>query len=111
MAYDEALANRVRKLMSGESDVTEKKMFGGVALLLGGNMAVVVRGKGGLMIRVGPDQYETVLAEPGAAPAVMRGRPMVGWVTVDPETCTSATDVRRWVKRGVTFARTLPAKA
>src|SRR5262245_22519628 len=110
MAYDEDLANRVRKLVGGESGVSEKKMFGGVAMLLSGNMAVVVRGKGGLMVRVGPDAYETVLAEPGAAPAVMRGTPMVGWVTVAPEICEKAADLRRWVKRGISFTRTLPPK-
>jgi TfoX/Sxy family transcriptional regulator of competence genes len=104
MSYDEALADRVRKLMSHEQGLTEKRMFGGLAMLLDGNMAVVVRGKGGLMVRVDPDD-ERVQAEPAASPAQMRGRPMRGWMTVDEAGYAGQADLRRWVIRGVKAAR------
>jgi TfoX N-terminal domain len=110
MAYDEALADKVRKLMADEPGLTEKRMFGGLAMLLGGNMAVAVRGQGGLMIRVDPDDSDDVLADPGATIAVMQGRPMRGWIVVEPTAVADAADLRRWVKRGVTYARTLPTK-
>jgi TfoX/Sxy family transcriptional regulator of competence genes len=110
MAFDETLANRVRELIGGGPEVSEKRMFGGVAILLNGNMAVVIRGRGGLMVRVDPDQSEKLQAEPGAALAEMRGSPMRGWITVEPSGCTKAADLRRWVNRGVTFTRSLPAK-
>lgn len=104
MAFDEALADRVRKLIAPEPGLTEKRMFGGLAMLLDGNMAVVVRGKGGLMVRVDPED-EQVLAEPAASPAQMRGRPMRGWVTVDDSGYARQADLRRWVARGVKAAR------
>ncbi|HEY7177244.1 MAG TPA: TfoX/Sxy family protein [Micromonosporaceae bacterium] len=110
MAYDEELADRVRSMLGGTRGVTEKRMFGGLAMLLNGNMAVVIRGKGGLMVRVDPDQYESVQVEAGAAPAVMRGRPMRGWITVESEGCAKATDLKKWVDRGMSAARALPHK-
>lgn len=110
MAYDEDLANRVRELVVTEPGITEKAMFGGLAMLLRGNMAVVVRGRGGLMVRVDPAQAEALMAEPGAAATEMRGRVMRGWITVDPAVCEEDADLRRWVERGVAYARTLPAK-
>jgi TfoX/Sxy family transcriptional regulator of competence genes len=105
MAYDETLANRVRSLVSAEDGVTEKRMFGGLALLLDGRMAVVIRGKGGLMVRVESGSLAKALGEPGASEAVMRGRPMTGWVVIEPSAVDRAADLRRWVKRGVTAAR------
>ena len=110
MAYDEALADRVRSLVAGEPDVTEKRMFGGLALLLDGRMGVVIRGKGGLMVRVAPASLARALAEPGASEAVMRGRPMTGWVIVEPSAVDRAADLRRWVKRGLSAARSAGAE-
>ncbi|MEU7762579.1 TfoX/Sxy family protein [Micromonospora aurantiaca (nom. illeg.)] len=110
MAYDEDLANRVRERLGREPGITERRMFGGLAMMLRGNMAVVVRGAGGLMVRVDPAEAERALAEPGAEATVMRGREMRGWVTVSPATCERDPDLTRWVERGVRFARTLPAK-
>ncbi|KKJ93343.1 TfoX/Sxy family protein [Micromonospora sp. HK10] len=110
MAYDEHLADRVRDLVGREPGLTEKRMFGGLAMLVHGSMAVVVRGAGGLMVRVAPAEFDRLGAEPGATATVMRGRPMRGWITVAPSTCASDADLARWVDRGVSYARTLPAK-
>jgi TfoX/Sxy family transcriptional regulator of competence genes len=110
MAYDEDLANRVRTALGRTSGHTEKAMFGGLAMLLDGNMAVVIRGKGGLMLRIDPAQQDALLSSPGAAEAVMRGRPMRGWITVAPEACASESQLRTWIDRAVTFTRTLPPK-
>lgn len=110
MAYDEALADKVRKLLAGEPGLTEKRMFGGLAMFLDGNMAVAVRGRGGLMIRVDPETSDRLLDEAGASIAVMRGRPMPGWIVVEPGALAKAGDLKRWVKRGTAFARTLPPK-
>src|SRR5690242_8195510 len=85
MAYDEDLANCIRKLIAGEPGVTEMRMFGGLAFLIGGNMSVAASGQGGLLVRVDPDATETLLAEPHARPFEMRGRPMDGWLRIDPE--------------------------
>jgi TfoX/Sxy family transcriptional regulator of competence genes len=112
VAYDEGFANRVRAAVSRKvtAPVEEKRMFGGIALMLSGNMAVVIRGKGGLMIRVDPDETEKFAGEPGAEATEMRGRPMRGWITVAPDACAADADLRRWVQRGVTYTQTLPAK-
>ncbi|MFD6639884.1 TfoX/Sxy family protein [Micromonospora chalcea] len=109
MAYDEDLANRVRELLGPEPGITERRMFGGLAMMLRGNMAVVVRGAGGLMVRVDPAEADT-RGEPGAEATIMRGREMRGWVTVSPDACERDADLARWVDRGVRSARTLPAK-
>jgi TfoX-like protein len=110
MAYDEDLANCIRKLIAGEPDVTEMRMFGGLAFLIGGNMSVAASGQGGLLVRVEPDTTETLLAEPHARPFEMRGRPMDGWLHIDPEGVESERQVAPWVKRGVAYARSLPPK-
>ncbi|MFI5836805.1 TfoX/Sxy family protein [Micromonospora sp. NPDC051300] len=110
MAYDEDLADRVRELVGREPGVDERRMFGGLAMMLRGNMAVVIRGAGGLMVRVDPGESAVALAEPGAEATVMRGRPMRGWVTVDPSACARDADLARWVDRGVRAAAGLPAK-
>ena len=107
MAYDESLADRVRALVSAEPDLTEKRMFGGLAFLIGGHMSVVIRGKGGLMVRVDAASLAKALAEPGAAEAVMRGRPMTGWVIVESSAVDRAVDLVPVVKRGVSAARTV----
>ena len=106
MAYDEELAARIRELVSGEAGVTEKKMFGGLAFLVGGNMAVAASGQGGLLVRVDPDESEALVASSDARPMEMRGREMPGWLRVDPPD----DELAAWVERGVTFARSLPPK-
>jgi len=108
--YDEDLANRVRELVATEAGVTEKRMFGGLAFLIGGNMSVSVSGRGGLMVRVEPAETEALLAKPNARPMVMRGREMQGWLRVDAEGVRTKRQLERWVARGVTYARSLPAK-
>jgi TfoX/Sxy family transcriptional regulator of competence genes len=110
VAYDEALAERIRDLVAGERGLTEKKMFGGLAFLVGGNMAVAASGQGGLMVRVDPEQNDELLASTKARPVVMRGREMQGWLRVDAEHVRTQPQLRRWVALGTAFARSLPAK-
>jgi TfoX/Sxy family transcriptional regulator of competence genes len=110
MAYDEKLAERIRELVAGERGVTEKKMFGGLAFLLNGNMAVAASGQGGLLVRVDPDESDTLLAQPGASLMEMRGRTMAGWMRVDADAVRTKKQLSSWVDRGVGFAGSLPAK-
>ena len=110
VAYDEDLANRIRELIGNEAGVTEKKMFGGLAFLIGGNMSVSVSGQGGLLLRCDPEQTEALLSKPHAAPFEMRGRAMDGWLRVDPEGVRTKRQLERWVDRGVAYARSLPPK-
>jgi TfoX/Sxy family transcriptional regulator of competence genes len=110
VAYDEDLANRIRELIAGEADVTETKMFGGLAFLIGGNMAVAASGQGGLMVRVEPEETEPLAAKPHARPFEMRGREMQGWLRVDDEGVRTKRQLEPWVRRGVTYARSLPPK-
>ena len=109
MAYDEALAERMRKVLAGEPGLTEKKMFGGVGFLIRGNMACGVHGDD-LIVRVGPARYDEALAQPHARAFDMTGRPMVGWVEVAPAGFASAAELRRWIALGVEHVKTLPAK-
>ena len=110
MAYDDALADRIRELVAGERNVTEKKMFGGLAFLLNGNMAVAASGQGGLLVRVDPDESEALSRMRGAALMQMRGREMPGWMRVQADSVRTNKDLAAWVDRGVSFARSLPAK-
>jgi hypothetical protein len=110
VAFDEDLANRIRELIGPERKLTEKRMFGGLAFLLAGNMAVAVSGRGGLMVRVGRDGIEPALARPHASQVEMRGRPMTGWVFVALEGVRTRRQLEAWVASGVAVARTLPAK-
>jgi len=110
VAYDEALAERIRALLAGDGDVTEKKMFGGLAFLIGGNMSVSVSGQGGLLLRCELAETADLLQEPHAGTAVMRGRAMEGWLRVDPDGVQTDEELRRWVDRGVAYARSLPPK-
>ncbi|CAA9473179.1 MAG: Ribosomal large subunit pseudouridine synthase B [uncultured Solirubrobacteraceae bacterium] len=110
MAYDEDLAGRVRELLGGDPDVTEKRMFGGLAFLAGGKMAVAASGQGGLMVRVAPEETDALLEEPGAGPFEMRGRPLDGWLRVGEAGLGSRRELETWVARGVAYARSLPAK-
>jgi TfoX/Sxy family transcriptional regulator of competence genes len=109
MAYDEGLAIRLRELLSDADGVTAKKMFGGLAVLLHGNMAVgVVRDE--LLVRTDPDDQEAWLAEPGTRVFDMTARPMKGWILVAPDACAEDDDLARWVSRGVEYALSLPPK-
>jgi TfoX/Sxy family transcriptional regulator of competence genes len=110
MAYDEALAERIRAMLSAEEDLTEKKMFGGLAFLIGGNMAVSVSGQGGLLLRCDPAETADLVQEPHASTAVMRGRAMKGWLRVDADGAHTDGELRKWVNRGVGYARSLPPK-
>ena len=110
MAYDEQLADRIRELVVGEPDLTEKKMFGGLAFLVGGNMAVAASGQGGALVRVDPAQSDTLVATTNARLMEMRGRRMQGWLRVDPEDLRTKRELARWVELGTGYARSLPAK-
>ena len=110
MAYDEHLAARIRSAIEGEPDLTEKKMFGGLAFLIGGNMAVAASGQGGLLVRADPETSETLLASEGVRPMEMRGRQMQGWLRVDDDAVRTKRQLERWVRVGVGYAGTLPAK-
>jgi TfoX/Sxy family transcriptional regulator of competence genes len=110
MAYDEELADRIRELIAGEAGVTEKRMFGGLAFLIGGNMSVAASGQGGLMVRVDPDETDALLDKPHAQPFVMRGREMKGWLRVGDEGVRTKRQLEPWVKLGVAYARSLPPK-
>ena len=110
MAYDEHLADRVRELLQDEPDVSEKRMFGGLAFLVGGNMAVSASSKGGLLLRVDPAKTESLLNPPAVRPFEMRGREMDGWLRVDVEAVNTKAQLRRWVGYGVSYARSLPPK-
>jgi hypothetical protein len=111
VAYDEALAARVRDLLAGDPSMTERKMFGGIAFMLGGNMAVGIGGHGGdLMVRVGAAGHEAALAQPHARPMDFTNKPMSGFVYVAPAGLESDEDLAAWVRRGADFARSLPVK-
>jgi TfoX/Sxy family transcriptional regulator of competence genes len=109
MAYDEALAERMRSALPGIPGITEKKMFGGIAFLVDGNMACGVS-KDNLMVRIHPEATDTALAQPNVRIFDMSGRPMKGWVLVEPAGIESDDDLKRWVDQGVTFAQSLPPK-
>jgi hypothetical protein len=111
MAYDEDLANRIRELIAGTPDVTEMRMFGGLAFLVGGNMSVAASGQGGLMVRVAPEDTDTLAGRPHAGPFEMRGRPLRGWLRVDAEGVSTKRQLEPCVERGVAYARSLPAKS
>ena len=110
VAYDEELADRVRELVVSESGLIEKKMFGGLAFLIGGNMAVAASGQGGLLVRVDPAQSDKLVATTKARLMEMRGRSMQGWLRVDPEDLRTKRQLAKWVERGTTYASSLPVK-
>jgi TfoX/Sxy family transcriptional regulator of competence genes len=110
VAYDEDLAHRIRELIADTPDVTETKMFGGLAFLVGGNMSVAASGQGGLLVRVDPEHTDELVARPHARPFEMRGRAMNGWLRVDAEGVRTKRQLEPWVKRGVAYARSLPPK-
>lgn len=115
MAYDEGLAGRLRDLLDQEPavdghEVSEKKMFGGLAFLVGGNMAVAASGQGGILVRVDPAEGEELLATTAAHPMEMRGRSMSGWLRVDHDDLADDAVLAAWVRRGASYAAGLPAK-
>lgn len=110
MAYDEALAERIRARLAGRPDVTEKKMFGGLAFLAGGNMAVAASGQGGLLVRVDPEESEELVASTSAVPMEMRGREMAGWLRIEAADVADDDALGEWVARGYRYAFSLPPK-
>ncbi len=108
MAYDEVLAGRIRGLLADEPGIGEKRMFGGLAFLVDGHMALAVSGSGGMMLRVDPDDSADLLAVDGVAPMVMKERPMKGWLLLDPDVLSDDAALETYVLRGVGFARSLP---
>ena len=110
MAYDEDLADRIRELVANEKDLTEQKMFGGLAFLIGGNMAVAASGQGGLLVRADPEQSDRLIAKSNARPMEMRGREMLGWLRVDSDDVRTKRQLAKWVTVGTTYARSLPSK-
>jgi hypothetical protein len=110
MAYDEDLANRIREVLAQQAGVDEKPMFGGLAFLVGGHMAVAASGKGGLMVRVAPDDTEKLLKRAHVSPMVMAGRETRGWLRVDATGVKTQRQLGSWIAHGVGYARSLPPK-
>jgi hypothetical protein len=110
VAYDEELADRIRDLVGDEPGLTEQKMFGGLAFLVGGNMAVAASGQGGILVHVAPEQSEELVSTTSARPMEMRGRQMKGWLRVDADDLRTPRQLADWVERGTAYARSLPAK-
>ena len=110
MAYDEQLAQRIRELVAIEPGLTERAMFGGLAFLIHGNMAVSASGQGGVLLRIDPAQTDELAAKPHADRFAMRGRAMDGWLRIDVDGVKTKAQLARWVSRGVDYARSLPPK-
>ena len=110
MPYDVDLTDRLRELLASRPGIEEKRMFGGVAFLLDGHMAVAASSKGGLLLRADPAQMESLLADPHAEPFEMRGRPASGWLRIDLDGSASEDELNRWVEHGMDYVRTLPPK-
>src|SRR5437868_5705790 len=111
MAYDREVTERIRTLLSGRNDVAEQKMFGGLCFMVRGHMCCAVSGRGGLLVRVGPDAPAFLFSEPRAAPMEMRGRIMADYLRIAPDGYQTAADLKKWVSRAVNFVATLPNKA
>ena len=110
MAYDDELASRIRDLLGSRADVSEKKMFGGLAFLVGGNMAIAASGQGGVLVRVDPERSDELVATTKAEVAVMRGRPMAGWLRLTSDDVSSKSELASWVELGSGYAASLPPK-
>ena len=110
MPYDEDLAERIRDLAGEDPAITEKKMFGGLAFLVNGNMAVAASGQGGILVRVDPEESDALAAKTNAYPMEMRGREMQGWLRVNAEHVRTKPQLSKWVQRGIAYARSLPPK-
>jgi TfoX/Sxy family transcriptional regulator of competence genes len=109
MTYDEDLADRLRELMP-VGGVREQRMFGGLGFMVGGNLAIAASGQGGLLVRVDPAQSDDLVDRTAAEVAVMRGRPMSGWLRVPAEVVRTKAELKKWVDRGAGYARSLPQK-
>ncbi|TML11062.1 MAG: TfoX/Sxy family protein [Actinobacteria bacterium] len=110
MAYNEELADRIRQLIGNEPDLKEQKMFGGLAFLIGGNMAIAASGQGGILVRADPAESDSLVASTDAHVMEMRGKQMRGWLRVDPEHVATKRQLTKWVEVGTGYARSLPAK-
>ena len=110
MAYDQALAGRIRQLIGSDPELTEKKMFGGLAFLIRGNMAIAASSEGGAMVRVDPAQLDALVATTKATPMNMRGRDMPGWLRVSADDLRTDDPLAPWVEIGTGYARSLPLK-
>ncbi|HEU5245010.1 MAG TPA: TfoX/Sxy family protein [Gaiellaceae bacterium] len=110
MAYDEQLAGRIRALLGNRAGLTEQKVFGGLAFLVGGNMAIAASGQGGILVRVDPEESDTLVATTPAEPMEMRGRSMAGWLRVDTAAVADDAVLAEWVERGTGYAASLPPK-
>ena len=110
MPYDEDLADRIRELLATEDGLTEKKMFGGLAFLVGGNMAIAASGQGGILVRVDPEESSALVARTAAEVMVMRGRPMTGWVRADPAASADDALRARLLGAALAFTRSLPPR-
>ena len=110
MAYDEELAERIRELIGDEPGLTEQKMFGGLAFMVGGNMAIGASGEGGILVRCDPTQSDELLSITTARPMEMRGREMRGWLRVHADDVRGQDELATWVELGTAYARGLPAK-
>ncbi len=111
MAYDEELADRIREAITLAHAVTEQKMFGGLAFLIDGNMAIAASGEGGVLVRVDPVESEHLVATTNAEEMVMRGRPMRGWLRVAAADLRTKPQLQRWVTLGASYAASLPPKS
>jgi TfoX/Sxy family transcriptional regulator of competence genes len=110
VAYDEDLADRIRELLSGEKRLEEKRMFGGLAFLINGNMAVAASGQGGLLVRVPPDDTDKLIRGRHVSPMVMAGRETRGWLRVSSEGVKTKRQLQAWVSRGADYAKSLKPK-
>jgi TfoX/Sxy family transcriptional regulator of competence genes len=110
VAYDEELADRIRVLLGDRAGVTEKMMFGGLAFLLGGNMAIAASGQGGILVRVDPEESDELVSTTPAEPMEMHGRRMTGWLRVDSAHVADDSALAEWVGRGTGYAASLPPK-
>jgi hypothetical protein len=110
MAYDEALAQRIRDLIGPDPQLTERKMFGGLSFLIGGHMAISASGQGGVFLHVGQDQGDELVATTKAVTAIMRGKEMRGWLRVEAEHVATDDELSPWVELGIAHARSLPPK-
>jgi TfoX/Sxy family transcriptional regulator of competence genes len=110
MAYDEELADRIRDLVGDEPGLTEQKMFGGLAFLIGGNMAIAARGQGGVLVHADPDEADALLDSTDAYLMEMRGKEMRGWLRIDSEHVGTKQQLATWVEVGAGYARSLPPK-
>jgi TfoX/Sxy family transcriptional regulator of competence genes len=110
MAYDDDLAARIRALVGDRPDLTKKKMFGGLAFLIGGNMAIAASGLGGILVRVAPEESDALVATTPAELMEMRGRTIAGWLRIDTAAVADDNALAEWVERGVGYAASLPPK-